>query len=303
MCGSIVFTFVVYSLTLFVIMDNTRVFACSPPANRSRRSFRARANSAEIVVFATVVESPARSRHRMKGYYHAKLSVHCILKGPPMPRVIKVAGFGNDGGGCSRTNAVLHRSYIILLKKVGEDFILHNVEAAHAAKRAREKLLLRMLPDFWRTSHRPYRSLKKVNRFHHCPTLKKMKRFIRQSMRKYIRSKPRLSNKKEQLKTWLKEQRKQRKAAKNALKTDHITISTPLSNNVEAIDQYKSNKKLNGDDSFGVKQERSGLFKRSSTKIMVNKASFKRALNSAKAVSISFCSISFAWLVICLFPS
>ena len=303
MCGSIIFTFVVYSLTLFVIMDNTRVFACSPPANRSRRSFRARATSAEIVVFATVVESPATSRHSTKGYYHAKLSLHCILKGPPMPRVIEVAGFGNDGGGCSSTHAVLHRSYIMFLKKDGKGFTLHNVEVAHAAKRAREKLLLRMLPDFLNTSHRPYRSLKKVNRSHHCPKWKNIKRLLRQSMRKYIRSKPRLSNKKEQLKTWLKEQRKQRKAAKNALKTDHITISTPLSNNVEAIDQHKSNKELNGDDSFGVKQERSGLFKRSNTKIMVNKAAFKRALNSAKAVSISFCSISFAWLVLCLFPS
>ncbi len=285
-------------MILFVL--HNKVFGCSPPEHHAPRSFRARARAADIVVFATVAESPAQVSHRVRKYYSAKLAVHCILKGPELPKFLVVSGFGNDGGGCSTTDAVQHKSYIFLLKKSFGRYILHKVDIARAAKPAREKLLLKLLPDFWKNAHKPYSSSKKNRKYNHCPSFKRMKRILRKSMRKFIRSKPKLSHKKQQLKKWLKNQRKLRKALKNALKTEQISISTTLSNNVESTNQFKANKFVNGRDSFGVKQERGGLFKRSNTQIETNKANYRKALNSGTALSSNSTLMFFAWLLILL---
>ena len=303
MHGSIILNAITCTLMLFVIMDNDKVFACSPPDHRVTRSFRARAHDAEMVVFATVLQTSSNAKLHLRRYYSAHLTIHCILKGPSLPRVIKVYGFGNDGGGCTRTDAVAHKSYIILIRKFQDRYYLHNVEISTAAKKAREKLLLRMLPEFWSTAHRPYRKLGDTSRFTHCPNLKKMKRILRKSMRKYIRSKPELSKKRQQLEDWLKKHRLERKEAKNARKTDLITISTTLTNSVKSLYTLEANQGLYTSDSYGVKRKRSGLVRRSNTEFTEDKANYAGYLNSAKAVSISFWSIGFAWLMICLLQS
>eukprot|EP00794_Sanderia_malayensis_P016893 gene16893-18599_t len=277
------------------MLDN-KVLGCSMPAHRATRGFRDRARAADIVVFATVEESPAQLSQRIvQRYYSAKLSVHCILKGPEIPKSIVVSGFGNDGGGCTTTDAVQHRSYVFLLRKSSDSYVLHKIDIARAAKPARERLLLKLLPEFWQKAHRPFSAGSKRNKtFNHCPSFKRMKRILRKSMRKFIRSKPKLSLKKQQLKKWLKMQRKLRKALKNALKREEMAISTTLGNNVE----LKANKHINEQDSLGVTRKRTGLFKRSNAQINTNKANYRKALSSGKASSSSnLCTmIFFAWL-------
>ena len=299
MHGSIIIAFIIRSLTLLAV-DNKVVAGCSMPAHHAPRTFRARAYAAEIVVFATVLQSPARSSHSVRKYYSAKLAIHCILKGPELPKVLIVSGFGNDGGGCSTTDAVQHKSYIILLKKFFGRYVVHKVDIARASKQAREKLLLKLLPDFWNKAHRPYSSLSKKSKYNHCPSFKRMKRLLRKSVRQYIRSQPKLSQKKQQLKQWLKKQRKLRKAAKMALKgtTELITVSTTLSNYVEKSLQLKANKKLDRRASLGVRKERSGLFKRSNSQFEMNKANYRNALSTGKALSTNLWLICFAWLML-----
>ena len=305
MYGSVVIEFITISLLMFFVMDKWLVLGCSPPNYRITRSFRARAHEAEVVVFATVLDSPGEAKHRINAYYSAQLSVHCILKGPQLPRIITVHGFGNDGGGCTRTDAVSHKSYIFLLKNINGLYRLHNVGMAPAAKRAREKILLRLLPDFWSTSHRPYKRRPARNRTMHCPTLKKMKRILRRSMRKYIRSKPDLSKKRRQLKEWLKKLRTDRKTVKKVFDLDYknVSISTPLiTNSVELM--YKPTMKYNTGELRRVNNEKKSLAKRSIAEIIGNNIDVARNdASCTRLFSTALWSLTFAWLVICILGS
>ena len=289
MYGSVFIKFIAIPLTLFIVMDNCRVLGCSPPNYRQTRSFRARAHEAEVVVFATVIDSPAEGKNSMNAYYSAKLSLHCILKGPQLPRILTVYGFGNDGGGCTTTDAITHQSYIFLLKNVYGQYRPHNVGIAPASKRAREKLLLRFLPDFLSTSHRPYKRRPFTTRAVHCPTLKKMKRILRKSMRKYIRSRPVLRKKKRQLKEWLKRLRNDRKKTKEELVFKHMSVSTPM---FITDRQYKLTMMHNSSKSSRVNNEKSSLTKRS----IGREARYDA--NSLSNVSSSIRQISAAiWLI------
>ena len=288
-------------LALFAVIGRHRVVCCSPPNHRASRSFRARAHYAEVVVFATVLESPVEVKQRINAYYSAQLSVHCILKGPPLPRVITVHGFGNDGGGCTRTDASPHKSYVFLLRKSYGSFRLHNVGVAPAAKRAREKILLRLLPDFWRTSHRPYKRWpSRNNRTMHCPTLKKMKRILRRSMRKYIQSKPDLSKRRRQLKEWLKKLRSDRKLMKGV--SSNTTTPLITTNTVESL--RKSTLKHYTIESRGVNEEKSRLAKRSIVEIAGIDVDYYESNAASTRWPIKYWWwLYFAWFVLCILVS
>jgi len=276
-------------------MDICSVLGCSPPSYRRVRSFRARAHDAEVVVFATVIDSPAEAKKPLYAYYSAKLSLHCILKGPQLPRIITVHRFGNDGGACTRTDAIPHRSYIFLLKKVYGQYRPHNVGIAPASKRAREKLLLRFLPDFWSTSHRPYKRRPLKTRAMHCPTLKKMKRILRKSMRKYIQSRPILWKKKLQLREWLKKLRSNRKAAKAGMAFVYKNVSAPLNLNI-SDQHYRVRMAYNNSKLSSFKRGRGSLVKRSIAKETIyNTHSLANCASPTSPISSAIYLITFVW--------
>ena len=300
MYGSVVTKFIAIPLTLFIAMDFCRVLGCSPPNYRQTRSFRARAHDAEVVVFATVIDSPADSKDPLNAYYSAKLSLHCILKGPQLPRIITVHGFGNDGGGCTRTDAITHKSYIFLLRNIHGQYRPHNVGIAPASKRAREKILLRFLPDFWSTSHRPYKRIPLKTRAMHCPTLKKMKRILRKSTRKYIQSRPVLWKKKKQLKEWLKKLRSDRKRAKAELGFSKLNISTPMIQ-IKAEPRYRPGMTYNSSKASSINKAGNSLMKRS---IGQENRHYARSLlnvtSSASQISAAIWSMAFVWCMYCM---
>lgn len=307
MYGNICISFLAFSLIKFAVLDNSRVTACSPPDYRVLRSFRARAHDAEVVVFATVLKVPVEAKqHRYSSYYSAELSIHCILKGPQLPRILTVHGFGNDGGGCTTTDAVPHKSYIFLLKKFHGRYRLHNVGAAPAAKRAREKILLRLLPDFWGTSHRPYKRRPVQGRILHCPTLKKMKRILRKSMRKYIQSKPDLSKRKKQLREWLKKLRNDRKSVRGLFDLKNVTTPVITTNTVDSL--RKSTMKHYTVEFDRVNGEKSSLVRRSLAKIIGNSVDGGDGEMPQNDASRNFpldvsLWIGFVWFLICILAS
>lgn len=108
------------SLSICFIYWLTITEQCSPPQRWSPILPEKRAKKADIVLYGTVVSTTRvnQSSSKHERFYGVILQVHCIVKGPRIPKYIHVTGFSNFTGGlCVHTKAFLNRPYIIFVKR------------------------------------------------------------------------------------------------------------------------------------------------------------------------------------------
>ena len=180
-----------FTLVLSTLLSlNNNIHGCSPNGRPNSDPIE-RARSAKIIVFATVIQSPYERKSVEEGLYTAKLHVHCVFKGAPLPKYISVDNFGSAGGLCTNTRALLFRTYILFITnttnaKAPGKYVVDEINLESASVPARRRLVRKLLREYGEIARRPFINLSSSEKNTKC-SLKRMKTLIRRSKEKVRR--------------------------------------------------------------------------------------------------------------------